>query len=59
MLRQHSRRLAHKTNGISKVLCYLKAQVILAIAYYKLVLTPCLLKIKDKDERTSAWRLYS
>jgi len=53
-LRQHSRRLTRKTNGFSKVLRNLEAQVILVMAYYNFVLSHCSLKIKGKGERTPA-----
>jgi IS1 family transposase len=53
-LRQHSRRLTRKTNGFSKVLRNLEAQVILFMAYYNFVRSHCALKSKDKGERTPA-----
>jgi IS1 family transposase len=53
-LRQHSRRLTRKTNGFSKVLRNLEAQVILVVAYYNFVLSHCSLKIKGNGERTPA-----
>lgn len=53
-LRQHSRRLTRKTNGFSKVLRNLEAQVILVMAYYNFVRSHCSLKIKGKGERTPA-----
>jgi len=53
-LRQHSRRLSRKTNGFSKVLRNLEAQVILVVAYYNFILSHCSLKIKGNGERTPA-----
>lgn len=53
-LRQHSRRLTRKTNGFSKVLRNLEAQVILVMAYYNFVRSHCSLKIKGQGERTPA-----
>ncbi len=53
-LRQHSRRLTRKTNGFSKVLRNLEAQVILVMAYYNFVLSHGALKIKGQGERTPA-----
>jgi IS1 family transposase len=53
-LRQHSRRLTRKTNGFSKVLRNLEAQVILVMAYYNFVRSHGSLKIKGKGERTPA-----
>ena len=53
-LRQHSRRLTRKTNGFSKVLRNLEAQLILVMAYYNFVRSHCSLKVKGKGERTPA-----
>lgn len=53
-LRQHSRRLTRKTNGFSKELRNLEAQVILVVAYYNFVLSHGALKIKGQGERTPA-----
>jgi hypothetical protein len=53
-LRQHNRRLTHKTKGFLKVLRKLEAQLILVMAYYNFVLSHCLLKIKGKGECTPA-----
>jgi hypothetical protein len=53
-LRQHSRRLTRKTNGFSKALRNLEAQVILVMAYYNFVRSHCSLKIKGQGERTPA-----
>ncbi|HDP98805.1 MAG TPA: hypothetical protein ENN22_06435 [bacterium] len=53
-LRQHSRRLNRKTNGFSKVMRNLEAQLILVMAYYNFVLSHSSLKIKGKGERTPA-----
>lgn len=53
-LRQHSRRLTRKTNGFSKALRNLEAQVILVMAYYNFVRSHCSLKIKGLGERTPA-----
>ena len=53
-IRQHSRRLTRKTNGFSKVMRNLEAQVILVMAYYNFVRSHCSLKIKGKGERTPA-----
>ena len=53
-LRQHSRRLTRKTNGFSKIIENLKAQVLLVMAYYNFALLHGSLYIKGQGGRTPA-----
>jgi len=54
ILRQHSRRLTRKTNGFSKVLRNLEAQMILFMTYYNFIRSHCVLKNKGEGDRTPA-----
>jgi IS1 family transposase len=53
-LRQHSRRLTRKTNGFSKVLRNLEAQLTLVMAYYNFVRSHHSLKLTDQGNRSPA-----